>query len=220
MYYEIWGCYRVSPTSDVPATTGVPATSGVSPTCDVPPTSIVTSTGVVPSPPPQRYPTPSDMANSLSSRSDLDIIHHQQSMGIFTSSSYDDDFLPTAINLAPVVDVPSTTTTRIHQVEPSSVALALDDPSWVESMQEEMQQFLNQNVWKLVLLPVGKRAIGTSEMLGASWLEINLSWLLKAIIERRVSITMRCLHLWLVLRPFACFWPLHHTWALWCSKWT
>ncbi|GKC77092.1 hypothetical protein Tco_1127866, partial [Tanacetum coccineum] len=42
-----------------------------------------------------------------------------------------------------------------------NVAQALNDPDWVEAMQEEMQQFVNQDVWKLVPLPEGKIAIGT-----------------------------------------------------------
>ncbi|GJX63467.1 putative ribonuclease H-like domain-containing protein, partial [Tanacetum coccineum] len=38
-------------------------------------------------------------------------------------------------------------------------------PDWVEAMQEEMQQFKNQQVWVLVELPKGKRAIGTKWIL-------------------------------------------------------
>nr|GFB47410.1 ribonuclease H-like domain, reverse transcriptase, RNA-dependent DNA polymerase [Tanacetum cinerariifolium] len=49
--------------------------------------------------------------------------------------------------------------------EPSSVAKALEDPNWVAAMQEEMQQFFNQQVWKLVPLPDGKIAIGTKWIL-------------------------------------------------------
>nr|GEY14317.1 putative ribonuclease H-like domain-containing protein [Tanacetum cinerariifolium] len=41
----------------------------------------------------------------------------------------------------------------LSQVEPRSVAQALEDPSWVDAMQEEMQQFKFQNVWVLVDLP-------------------------------------------------------------------
>ncbi|GKC45148.1 synaptobrevin, longin-like domain protein, partial [Tanacetum coccineum] len=48
----------------------------------------------------------------------------------------------------------------LSQLEPSSVAQALNNPDWVEAMQEEMQQFVNQEVWKLVPLPEGKTAIG------------------------------------------------------------
>nr|GEV74806.1 hypothetical protein [Tanacetum cinerariifolium] len=44
----------------------------------------------------------------------------------------------------------------LSQVEPRSVAYALEDPSWVDAMQEEMQQLKFQNVWDLVDLPAGK----------------------------------------------------------------
>nr|GFB14715.1 putative ribonuclease H-like domain-containing protein [Tanacetum cinerariifolium] len=53
----------------------------------------------------------------------------------------------------------------LSQLEPSSVAKALKDPNWVAAMQEEMQQFYNQQVWKLVPLPNGKIAIGTKWIL-------------------------------------------------------
>ncbi|GJT41281.1 putative ribonuclease H-like domain-containing protein [Tanacetum coccineum] len=41
------------------------------------------------------------------------------------------------------------------------VSKALSDPQWVEAMQEELLQFKLQNVWVLVDLPKGHRAIGT-----------------------------------------------------------
>nr|GFB22278.1 putative ribonuclease H-like domain-containing protein [Tanacetum cinerariifolium] len=41
----------------------------------------------------------------------------------------------------------------LSQVEPRSVAQALEDPSWVDAMQEKMKQFKFQNVWVLVDLP-------------------------------------------------------------------
>ncbi|GJR14393.1 putative ribonuclease H-like domain-containing protein [Tanacetum coccineum] len=53
----------------------------------------------------------------------------------------------------------------LSQTEPRSVAQALEDPSWVEVMQEEMQQFQFQNVWILVDLPPGKGAIRTKWIL-------------------------------------------------------
>ncbi|GJZ56384.1 putative ribonuclease H-like domain-containing protein [Tanacetum coccineum] len=169
-----------------------------------------------------RYPTSSDLGNSFSSSSELEDIHHHPSIGIFSSSSYDDDFGADANNLAPTVDVNSLVTKRVNtihpqslilgdptsavqtrskvqksqfgesafvsyihdqqrnnhtdylhclfacflsQLEPSTVAQALEDPGWVDAMQEEMQQFLNQNVWKLVPLPEGKTAIGTKWIL-------------------------------------------------------
>nr|GEY15252.1 retrovirus-related Pol polyprotein from transposon TNT 1-94 [Tanacetum cinerariifolium] len=45
--------------------------------------------------------------------------------------------------------------------EPKRVHQALKDPSWIEAMQEELLQFKMQNVWVLVDMPYGKRAIGT-----------------------------------------------------------
>ncbi|GKD65295.1 putative ribonuclease H-like domain-containing protein [Tanacetum coccineum] len=153
-----------------------------------------------------RFPVPSDVCMD------------QLSSGIFTSSSYDDDFSATLTNLAPVVDVNPVPTRRVNtihpqsqilgdlsspvltrsraqkskfgesafigyiqdqqrtnhtdqlhclsacflsQLKPTSIAKALEDPDWVDAMQEEMQQFINQQVWKLVPLPAGKHAIGT-----------------------------------------------------------
>ncbi|GJV44112.1 putative ribonuclease H-like domain-containing protein [Tanacetum coccineum] len=136
-----------------------------------------------------RFPVPSDVCMD------------QLSSGIFTSSSYDDDFSATLTNLAPVVDVNPVPTRRVNtihpqsqilgdlaspvltrsraqkskfgesafigyiqdqqrtnhtdqlhclfgcflsQLEPTSIAKALEDPDWVAAMQEEMQQFINQ----------------------------------------------------------------------------
>ncbi|GKC34658.1 putative ribonuclease H-like domain-containing protein [Tanacetum coccineum] len=45
--------------------------------------------------------------------------------------------------------------------EPKKVIYALKDPSWIEAMQEDLVQFKLQEVWTLVDLPNGKRAIGT-----------------------------------------------------------
>jgi hypothetical protein len=49
----------------------------------------------------------------------------------------------------------------LSQIEPKKVAQALKEPSWVEAMQEELLQFKLQAVWTLVVLPSGKRVIGT-----------------------------------------------------------
>nr|GEZ34197.1 putative ribonuclease H-like domain-containing protein [Tanacetum cinerariifolium] len=57
--------------------------------------------------------------------------------GIFTSSSYDEDFSgPDANNLESSLNVQ----------EPTTMAQAFVDPDWVEAMQAEMQQFRNQKV--------------------------------------------------------------------------
>ncbi|GJT07942.1 putative ribonuclease H-like domain-containing protein [Tanacetum coccineum] len=48
----------------------------------------------------------------------------------------------------------------LSQEEPKKAIHALKDPSWIEAMQEELLQFKLQEVWTLVELPNGKRAIG------------------------------------------------------------
>nr|GEZ28627.1 hypothetical protein [Tanacetum cinerariifolium] len=156
------------------------------------------------------FPSPSDLGN------------HQPTAGIFSSSSYDDDFCADVTNLALNVVVDHVATKRVNtihpqsqiigalqspvhtrstvqkskfgesafisyvhnqnrtnhvdhlhclfacflsQLEQSSVTQALEDPDWVAAMQEEMQQFYHQQVWKLVPLPDGKIAIGTKWIL-------------------------------------------------------
>ncbi|GKD64901.1 putative ribonuclease H-like domain-containing protein [Tanacetum coccineum] len=49
----------------------------------------------------------------------------------------------------------------LSQMEPKKTTQALDDESWVEAMQEELLQFKLLNVWTLVDLLLGKKAIGT-----------------------------------------------------------
>nr|GEX73287.1 ribonuclease H-like domain, reverse transcriptase, RNA-dependent DNA polymerase [Tanacetum cinerariifolium] len=107
-----------------------------------------------------RFPSPSDLGN------------HDPSPGIFSSPSYDDEFGAALNNVASTVERDNHTDFQhclfacfFSQVEPSSVAQALEDPSWIDSMQEEMQQFKFQNVWLLVDLPEGKYAIGTKWIL-------------------------------------------------------
>ncbi|GJW43264.1 putative ribonuclease H-like domain-containing protein [Tanacetum coccineum] len=48
----------------------------------------------------------------------------------------------------------------LSQQEPTKIAQAFDDESWVEAMQEELLQFKIQKVWTLVDLTYGKKAIG------------------------------------------------------------
>ncbi|GJS94607.1 putative ribonuclease H-like domain-containing protein [Tanacetum coccineum] len=160
--------------------------------------------------PTTRFPSPSDLGNN------------EPSLGIFSSSSYDDEFGADLNNLASTVEVSPVATKRINtihpqsliigdhtsavqtrskvnktptgesafisyihdqqrnnhtdfqhclfacflsQVEPRTIAQALEDPSWVDAMQEEMQQFKFQNVWVLVDLPEDKYAIGTKWIL-------------------------------------------------------
>ncbi|GJS49472.1 putative ribonuclease H-like domain-containing protein [Tanacetum coccineum] len=143
-----------------------------------------------------RYPSPSDLANTMSSSSEMEDIHHHPDIGIFSSSSYDDDFGGTVTNLAPSIVVDSVPTKRVNTIHPHSQILGdLTSPvqtrgtlkkskfgasafvsyvhdqqrnnhtDYLHSMQEEMQQFINQKVWQLVPLPDGKFAIGTKWIL-------------------------------------------------------
>ncbi|GJW05825.1 putative ribonuclease H-like domain-containing protein [Tanacetum coccineum] len=151
-----------------------------------------------------RFPLPSDVCMD------------QLSSGIFTSSSYDDDFSATLTNLAPVVDVNPVPTRRVNTIhpqsqilgdlaspvltrsraqkskfgeKPTSIAKALEDPDWVAAMQEEMQQFINQQVWKLVPLPDGKHAIGTKWILKNKKDSRGILYKIKQEIEEEVYVT-------------------------------
>ncbi|GKF25232.1 hypothetical protein Tco_0081126, partial [Tanacetum coccineum] len=74
-------------------------------------------------------------------------------------------------NITTTYPISSTLNIRIHKdhsldhvirdEEPKKVIQALKDPSRIEAMQEEHMQFKLQQVWTLVDLPHGKRAIGT-----------------------------------------------------------
>jgi len=48
----------------------------------------------------------------------------------------------------------------LSQIIPKNINMALQDPSWVESMQLELQQFRKLKVWELVDLPPNKYPIG------------------------------------------------------------
>ncbi|GJR78299.1 putative ribonuclease H-like domain-containing protein [Tanacetum coccineum] len=92
--------------------------------------------------------------------------------GIFTNASYDGvgakaDFT----NLESYVDKQRRNNHKdfqhclfacfLSQNEPKKISQALEDESWVDAMQEELLQFKIQDVWILVDLPYGKKAIGT-----------------------------------------------------------
>ncbi|GJS54493.1 retrovirus-related pol polyprotein from transposon TNT 1-94 [Tanacetum coccineum] len=47
------------------------------------------------------------------------------------------------------------------QEEPKKIIHALKDPNWIQAIHEELLQFTLQEVWTLVDLPNGKRAIGS-----------------------------------------------------------
>ncbi|GKA44186.1 putative ribonuclease H-like domain-containing protein, partial [Tanacetum coccineum] len=70
-----------------------------------------------------RFPSPSDLANSISSSSEMENIYHHPSTGIFSSSSYDADFGGTVTNLAPIVAVDPVSTKKVNTIHPQSQIL-------------------------------------------------------------------------------------------------
>ncbi|GJX11109.1 putative ribonuclease H-like domain-containing protein [Tanacetum coccineum] len=127
-------------------------------------------------------PTKEDDINGLGEAT------HTNNTGIF-GNAYDDEDVGAEAdinNLETTISVSPIPTTRIHkdhpkaqiigevdsavqtrrmhkqnEMEPKKVTQALDDESWVEAMQEDLLQFKLLNVWTLVDLPHGKKAIGT-----------------------------------------------------------
>ncbi|GJW55061.1 putative ribonuclease H-like domain-containing protein [Tanacetum coccineum] len=108
----------------------------------------------------------------------------------FLRDDEDDGAVADMNNLDTTIQVSPNTTTRIHKdhpldqvirdlqsatqtrkmsknleehgfEEPKKVIHALKDPSWIKAIQEELLQFKLQEVWTLVDLPNGKRAIGS-----------------------------------------------------------
>nr|GFB70942.1 putative ribonuclease H-like domain-containing protein [Tanacetum cinerariifolium] len=71
-------------------------------------------------------------------------------------------------NMETTITASPTPTLRIHKDHPKNpkkISDALQDPSWVEDMQEELLQFKIQNVWSLVDCPKGVRPIETKWIL-------------------------------------------------------
>ena len=45
--------------------------------------------------------------------------------------------------------------------EPSSFKEAVEDPTWVDTMVEEYDSIIRNNVWEIVPRPVGKSVVGS-----------------------------------------------------------
>nr|GEV49078.1 ribonuclease H-like domain-containing protein [Tanacetum cinerariifolium] len=94
------------------------------------------------------YPDLSTYVNQDDSQiPSLEDIYEVPNDGIFTSASYDDEgAVADYINLESIMNI-----------EPKKISQALEDKSWVDSMQEELLQFKTYQVWILVDLPFGKK---------------------------------------------------------------
>ncbi|KAL6569236.1 hypothetical protein OROHE_003517 [Orobanche hederae] len=51
--------------------------------------------------------------------------------------------------------------TFLYELEPKKIEEALTNPDWVIAMQEELNQFEQQKVWRLVPRPLNKKVVGT-----------------------------------------------------------
>jgi len=45
-------------------------------------------------------------------------------------------------------------------MEPKHIDDVMQDDNWIKTMQEELDQFQKNNVWKLVELPKSKKVVG------------------------------------------------------------
>nr|GEW64305.1 ribonuclease H-like domain-containing protein [Tanacetum cinerariifolium] len=139
------------PSGSLPVPTGsipVPTDNTVVSTDDVPVLTSSSTVLIFNDEPTTRFPCPSDLRN------------HDPSPGIFSSSSYDDEFGVALNNVASTVEVSPVATTRINTIHPQS--LIIGDPT---SFVQTRSKFKFQNVWVLIDFPEGKYAIETKWIL-------------------------------------------------------
>ena len=49
-------------------------------------------------------------------------------------------------------------------MEPKHIDDVMQDDNWIKTMQEELDQFQKNNVWKLVELPKSKKVVGEKQV--------------------------------------------------------
>ncbi|KAI3690639.1 hypothetical protein L2E82_48795 [Cichorium intybus] len=76
----------------------------------------------------------------------------------------------------------------ISQIELKNVEMALNEPSWVDAMHEELNQFEKLNVWQLVELPEGKKALDTR------WVFHNKQDDSRVIVRNKARLVVRGFH--------------------------
>nr|GEW21640.1 retrovirus-related Pol polyprotein from transposon TNT 1-94 [Tanacetum cinerariifolium] len=90
-------------------------------------------------------------------------------LGVTTYSDEPNGVEADISNMEATITASPTPTLRIHRdhpkIKPKKISDALQNPSWVEAMQEELLQVKIQNVWTLVDCPKGVRPIGTKWVL-------------------------------------------------------
>nr|GFA28724.1 hypothetical protein [Tanacetum cinerariifolium] len=90
-------------------------------------------------------------------------------LGVTTNSDESNGVEADISNMETAITSSPTPTLRIHKdhpkIKPKKISDALQDPSWVEAMHEELLQFKILNVWTLVDCPKGVRPTGTKWVL-------------------------------------------------------
>ena len=82
---------------------------------------------------------------------------------------------------------------------------SLQDADWVNSMHEELHQFVWNDVWELVARLEGVNVIGTSQMNMVQLLEIKLDLLLKVTHKWKGLTLMRLLQILLAIASYLNF---------------
>nr|GEZ61298.1 putative ribonuclease H-like domain-containing protein [Tanacetum cinerariifolium] len=88
-------------------------------------------------------------------------------LGVTTNSVDSDRAEADVSNMETTITASPTPTLRIHKdhpKKPKNISDALQDPSWVEAMQEQLLYFKIQNVWTLVDCPKGEERIDYDEV--------------------------------------------------------
>ena len=93
----------------------------------------------------------------------------------------------------------------LSQFELKKVDEALQDVDWVNSMHEELHQFVWNDVWELVARPEGVNVIGTSQMNMVQLFEIKLDLLLKVTHKWKGLTLMRLLQILLAIASYLNF---------------
>ncbi|GKA65266.1 retrovirus-related pol polyprotein from transposon TNT 1-94 [Tanacetum coccineum] len=91
-------------------------------------------------------------------------------------------------------------TNFLSEIEPKKVYEALKHPGWINSMQEELNQFYKNKVWTLVPLPNRKIAIGSKWVFRnkkdkhGTTTKTKQDWLHKVIVRKKELTMMKPLH--------------------------
>nr|GEX74134.1 putative ribonuclease H-like domain-containing protein [Tanacetum cinerariifolium] len=136
------------PTGSLPIATGsVPVLAGDTtvPTNDVPVHTSNTIDSMFDDKPTTRFPCPSDLGN------------HNPLLGIFSSSSYDDEFDTALNNINSFVQVSPVPTKRIHTIHPQS--LIIGDPTSVVQTRNMVKQNPTGSIDKTMFLKKTNREI-------------------------------------------------------------